>query len=197
MNVLGAVLVGGASSRFGSDKSLARFGDRNMLGAICNTLIAADLRALVYVGGTARVGLPSVFEHVPDDIVELEGPERSSLLGVLAALTHAHATRLDAAVVLGCDVPLVTTDTIRRLIASLEESDIAVAEHEGRHWSIMALRTEVIGHVRASYLAGERAVHRVAEALRVTEVPCSQTECANVNDVATLRNITYMHAGGV
>jgi hypothetical protein len=28
-------------------------------------------------------------------------------------------------------------------------------------------------------------------------VPCSQTECANVNDVATLRNITYMHAGGV
>ncbi|MFZ9518013.1 MAG: NTP transferase domain-containing protein, partial [Ilumatobacteraceae bacterium] len=43
MKTLGAVLVGGASTRFGSDKSLARLGDTTMLQVIHETLLAAGL----------------------------------------------------------------------------------------------------------------------------------------------------------
>ena len=51
---LGAVLVGGASSRFGSDKASAHYQGRTMLDNALDVLSAAGLQHLAYVGGAPR-----------------------------------------------------------------------------------------------------------------------------------------------
>ena len=190
MKTLGAVLVGGASTRFGSDKSLARLGDITMLQVIHENLLAAGLDSFVYVGGRAREGFDPTFRHVPDAIADVDDEDHSSLRGILAALTHAWATDHEAVVILGCDVPLVTIDTIRRLVSALDVSDVSVAECDGDHWSILAARADIREHVLAQYLAGQRAIHQALTDLRISRVACTTTECTNVNDVATLQLIT-------
>lgn len=197
MKTLGAVLVGGASTRFGSDKSLARIGNTTMLQVIHETLLAAGLDSFAYVGGRAREGFDLSFRHVPDEIADVDDGEQSSLRGVLAALTHAWTTGLEAVVILGCDVPLVTTNTIQRLVSALDVSDVSVAECDGDHWSILAARVDIREHVLAQYLAGRRAIHRALTDLRISRVACTTTECTNVNDVATLQLITENRSSDV
>lgn len=189
MRVLGAVLVGGASTRFGSDKASARFGEGTLLDTVLGSLLAANLNSLAYVGGLPRNDVSPSVHHVPDECAGVAIADRSSLLGVIAALSHARNTHHDAAVILGCDVPLVSTITIQRLVASLAHADVSVAEHAGDHWSIMSVRTESLEQLRAAFLAGERAIHRATADLRLSRVPCTGAECTNLNDVATLRTV--------
>ena len=189
MRVLGAVLVGGASTRFGSDKASARFGKGTLLDMVLGTLTAANLTSLAYVGGPHRNDVSPTVHHVPDESAGVAAAERSSLLGVTAALSHARNTHHDAAVILGCDVPLVSTITIQHLVLSLAHADVSVAEHAGDHWSIMCARTECLEHLRAAFIAGERAIHRAMAELQISRVQCTSAECTNVNDVATLRTV--------
>ncbi len=189
MRVLGTVLVGGASTRFGSDKASAHVGKNTLLDTALASLTAADLTSLAYVGGPPRNDVSPTVHHVPDESAGVAATERSSLLGVIAALSHARHTYHDAAVILGCDVPLVSTITIQHLIASMTHADVSVAEHAGDHWSIMCARTECLEHLRAAFIAGERAIHRATAGLRLVRVPCTGAECTNVNDVATLRTV--------
>ena len=189
MRVLGTVLVGGASTRFGSDKASARFGEGTLLDAVLASLTAANLTSLAYIGGPPRNDVSPRVHHVPDELAGVAAAERSSFLGVIAALSHARDTHHDAAVVLGCDVPLVSPITIQRLVASLAHADVSVAEHAGDHWSIMCASTESLAHLRAEFTAGERAIHRATADLRLVRVPCTAAECTNVNDVATLRTV--------
>lgn len=99
----GAVLVGGASSRFGTPKALATFrgetlGARaaRMLGEVCDEVL---------VVGKAGDGLP--FELVDDG-----ADHRAPVFGLLAALRGA---RDDVVVALPVDVPLVTPAALRAL----------------------------------------------------------------------------------
>jgi len=189
LRVLGTVLVGGASTRFGSDKASARFGEGTLLDAVLASLTAANLTSLAYVGGPPRNDVSPSVHHVPDELAGVAVTERSSLLGLIAALSHARDTHHDAAVVLGCDVPLVSPITIQRLVASLAHADVSVAENAGDHWSIMCASTESLAHLRAAFTAGERAIHRATADLRPVRVPCTDAERTNVNDVATLRTV--------
>jgi molybdopterin-guanine dinucleotide biosynthesis protein A len=102
-HLTGALLVGGASERFGSPKALARFRGE--------TLVERGRRLLeeacdeVVVVGRARDGLP--FPVVDDG-----ASSRAPVNGVVAALRHA---RHDMVVALPVDVPLVTPGALRAL----------------------------------------------------------------------------------
>ncbi|MFZ8967008.1 MAG: molybdenum cofactor guanylyltransferase, partial [Ilumatobacteraceae bacterium] len=192
LNPCGAVLVGGRSTRFGSDKSRAEAGGVSLLARIVTTLRSADVGSLAYVGGLPRSDIPPDIVHVADEVVGHPGDDRSSLLGVLAGMTHARANGHDSIVILGCDVPMVETSTIRALISTLESVDASVAHHDGDHWSIMALRTIAYEAIESHYARGERAIHRAVSQLSVARVPVSASECVNVNDVATLHAVSVL-----
>ena len=160
-----------------------------MLRAVFSALSSARVDSLVYVGGEQREDY-AAFGYVRDDASRVDTSHRSSLLGVIAAVTHAHDTQHDAAVILGCDVPLVSPKTIQQLVESLAHAEVAVAEHDGDHWSILAIRSGLHAHLRDSFVAGERAIHRAVAGARIMRVPCSGRECTNVNDAATWRHVT-------
>jgi molybdopterin-guanine dinucleotide biosynthesis protein A len=193
--ILGAVLVGGKSQRFGSDKADAQFSGVSLLTHQLNLLRSVPTDRLAYVGGDLRIAVDPSVGYASDAIAGVDTSERSSLLGILAALAYARDNECDLAIILGCDVPLVTRETLQQLVAALSRSassfDVAVASSgaERDHWSIMAANISALAPLRAAYEHGQRAVHRAVATLRVARVVVDEDEAANINDQTALADI--------
>ncbi|MGH3053101.1 MAG: molybdenum cofactor guanylyltransferase, partial [Gaiellaceae bacterium] len=116
--VTGALLVGGASKRFGSPKALAPFGG-TILAEHAHALLAQAFGKVIVVGKSADA-LPLPFEVLDD------GSEtRAAIVGVAAALRFAPSERC---VVLPTDMPYVTTRLLHVLARAAEEVDAVVPQ---------------------------------------------------------------------
>lgn len=118
LEVSGVLLVGGASSRFGSPKALAQVGTETLaerawriLGEACDERLAV---------GKAADGLVLPFPLL-DDGTEVRAP----LAGVVAGL---RAVSNAIAVFLPVDCPLVTAEALRSLAEACGEADAAVPQ---------------------------------------------------------------------
>jgi molybdopterin-guanine dinucleotide biosynthesis protein A len=104
----GVLLVGGASTRFGSPKALAQLDGETLVQRAWQTIGAACEERLA-VGKNAD-GLELPFELV-DDGTDVRAP----IAGVVAGLRTA---RHDVCVFLPVDCPLISVDSLLRLAAS-------------------------------------------------------------------------------
>ena len=114
----GALLVGGASVRFGSPKALAVLGGETLaergwriLGELCEERVAV---------GKTEDGLELPFPIV-DDATDVRAP----IAGVVAAL---RAARHELCIVLPVDCPLVTAELLGTLADGLGDADVAVPQ---------------------------------------------------------------------
>ena len=107
MRLLGVVLAGGRSSRFGSDKALAVYCGRSFLDGAIAAL--APLVAEIAVCGRAHGRLRAIADR--------PAPGLGPLGGLNGALAVALAEGFDAVLSVPCDVPLLDADTLRLLIA--------------------------------------------------------------------------------
>jgi molybdopterin-guanine dinucleotide biosynthesis protein A len=128
--IVGLVLSGGRSLRFGSDKALARLGERTLLELALGRLRAACSATAVSAqpGGpiaafAERLGAP-VLEDPP-------GSPRGPLSGVLAGLEWAQSQRATHLLTLPCDAPLLPEDLERRLIDAARGAPAALARAPG------------------------------------------------------------------
>jgi molybdopterin-guanine dinucleotide biosynthesis protein A len=165
----GVLLVGGASTRFGSPKALARLDGVTLaekawrsLGEACDERLAL---------GKAADGLALPFPLL-DDATDVRAP----IAGVVAGL---RAARHDVCVFLPVDCPLVTADSLRRLAA-------AAPAHPQTG--------PLPGAYTRGALAGlERKLERGDYSLRdleATVVELDERELANVNTTADLAALT-------
>lgn len=106
--LLGAVLAGGESRRFGSDKALALLDGRPLIAHAIDAL-APQVSAVVVTGRT-HPGVRSVADR--------PAPGLGPLGGLNAALHLAAADRFDAVVSIACDVPELPADLVTRLLAA-------------------------------------------------------------------------------
>lgn len=121
----GLVLAGGRSTRMGRDKALLSYGDGRPQAAVAYELLR-EFCARVYVsaraGREALGGLP----HLIDRYDEI-GP----IAGILTALDEHPGV---AWLVVACDLPFLTRETLRLLIAARDPGRIATAfrsAHDG------------------------------------------------------------------
>lgn len=105
MRVLGAILAGGASRRFGSDKASALLAGRPLLDHVADAL-RPQVDALV-VCGRSWDGLETVADQPEAGL----GP----LGGLCGALGHALAGGFDVVLTAGCDVLPIPPDLAERL----------------------------------------------------------------------------------
>ena len=104
LDVEGFILVGGASSRMGADKSALVLGGQTIVERIATTMRSVAKKVSV-VGAKDRIyPLPVVY-----DLAESWGP----LGGIHAALTSAETKWC---VVIACDLPFVTDELLQRLL---------------------------------------------------------------------------------
>lgn len=109
--VAGAVLLGGASSRFGSDKARAIAGDRLLGQRVVAALRDGGVDPIIAVGGDAgaALGLVSVAD------VEPQGGPLPALSQALTYFGRGHV------LVCPCDLPLLTGAHIGMLIGALHD----------------------------------------------------------------------------
>jgi molybdopterin-guanine dinucleotide biosynthesis protein A len=118
----GAILAGGMSRRFGSDKALADFGGTSLLKKLLGVLGNVVQDPVVIVNTPERYADLPVRRLV--DVLPGCGP----LGGVYTALTEF---RTDAVLILTCDMPLVTAEVLTSLVAAWRPGDAAVVGASG------------------------------------------------------------------
>ncbi len=125
MRLLGAVLAGGRSRRFGSPKALARLHGRPLwqvargrLAAVCDrvVVVANDSRVAKAVEDAGDSRAPGAGERV--GVVADRHPHLGPLAGIQAALGVAAADGMDAVLVLAVDMPWVPRDALARLASA-------------------------------------------------------------------------------
>jgi molybdopterin-guanine dinucleotide biosynthesis protein A len=162
----GVLLVGGASTRFGSPKALAGHGGRTLAEICWDTLAFCDERIAV---GKAADGLELPFA-VLDDGTEVRAP----IAGVIAGL---RAASHDLCVFLPVDTPRVSSATLRELAASCA-GDAAVPQTGPLPG---AYRKTALPALEAALAAGELSLRDAIADLDVARVGINPAELVNIN----------------
>lgn len=171
MRVLGAVLAGGQSQRFGSDKALARFRGLPLLDhAIAG--LARWCETVVVVG---RAG------GVPD----WPGPGRGPLAGLAGALLHAQDQGYDAVLAASVDAVLLPDDLLERLApgpAYVADQPVVGLWPVG----VIGAVQEILGG------AGRHSLRALAERTGARAVQCGKP-LANINTRSDLDQLENDH----
>ena len=143
-SIVGLVLAGGRSVRFGGEKAVALFDGRPLLDwaaerlrSVCSE-VAINVRAGTEAEAVARAqGLPTLYDDAGDAL----GP----LAGIKVGLIWAEEQGARALAVSPCDAPLLPDDLYIRLLAEARDDAAAMAEtRDGRQplcaiWPVTSL----------------------------------------------------------
>ena len=163
--VLGAVLAGGRSSRFGSNKAAAMWGEQALADHAAAAL-APYVEKVVGAGGA-------------DGVRDLPSPDLGPLGGIAGVLAHAARHGFDSVLTVACDMPQLPGELVEALLRRTPSfcSDAPVLGH----WPA-TLAEPLIARLAAS---GRRSVR--AWALDVGALPiASPVPLANINTPADL-----------
>jgi molybdopterin-guanine dinucleotide biosynthesis protein A len=170
----GVLLVGGASTRFGSPKALARLGDETLAARAWRTLgEACDDRLAV---GKHGDGLELPFELVDDG-----NETRAALAGIVAGLRAAPG---QVAVMLPVDTPLVTADLLRELAAACADAAAPTAAPLPA-----ALARSALPVLERRLHEGRLALHEALDELDTRRIEVDEALLANVNTPDELRRL--------
>jgi molybdopterin-guanine dinucleotide biosynthesis protein A len=125
-DTIGAVIAGGASSRYGSPKALVTIGGVRVVDRVIAALrmVCKDVIAIVNDSELARaIGLPH-----RADVLQNAG----ALAGVHAALLHARDAGSAGVLAAACDMPFLNGDLLREIASRSGHADVVVPESEGR-----------------------------------------------------------------
>ncbi len=170
-DLTGILLVGGASSRFGSPKALARFRGETLaergwrtLGEVCGHRLAV---------GKAADGL-----DLPFPVLDDGSAERAAIVGLAAGL---RAAPTDLCVVLPVDCPCMTSAALLALAEACREAAVPqTGPLPGAYRS---------GGTLPALESGELSIRRALEGLDVAVVELEPALLANINTPAELTRL--------
>lgn len=177
MKILGAILAGGRSTRFGSDKAFAVFDGRPLIDHAA-AAIRPDVVAIVVCG---RGAAPAAMAAIPD----WPAPDLGPLGGLCAALRHARDEGYDAVLTIGCDTPRLPPAVLARLLTVAEAAYLRQAPIIGA-WPV-ALAETLSDHLSKGE---DRSVRRWAQRVGAVEIDAG---CAipNLNRPADLTSLRH------
>lgn len=166
LDVEGFILVGGASSRMGRDKSHLTLDGQTIVERVAAALKAVTSRISV-VGSqrTEGASLPAI-----PDLRESWGP----LGGIEAAL---RASAAEWCVIVACDLPFVTGDLFNRLVSFIDTVDAVVPiQNDRRPQPLCALyrRHECLTATEIAIDRGEHVPRAILEGVRTRYVDFAQ-----------------------
>ena len=174
-----AVLVGGDSSRMGTDKATFEVDGIAMANRVAGAAQEAGASQILIIGGT-QAKSKTLTGDWKKDLFPGEGP----LGGIITAMKHSDH---DSVVVLSCDMPFMTSAVIQSLVRGLEDAQATVGRTDRLNWLCAAWsKSECFATLQTVWKRNERAVHRAAVLLDVAEVPVPAVAVRNVNTLADL-----------
>ncbi len=134
MKAAAIILAAGASRRLGSAKQLAIVGGQRLLERTVDTCVAAELSPVFVVLGARADEIETACRLSAAVILRNEAWECGSASSIYEGISALEGRDCDAAVLLTCDMPFVTADHLRALVALAEEKQQSAAS-EGEGWS--------------------------------------------------------------
>ncbi len=169
-----AILIGGDSSRMGTDKATMEIDGIPMATRVAQAATRAGADEILLIGGT-QARAKKLQGTWKKDAYPGEGP----LGGVITALKSATH---DSVVVLSCDMPFITDSVITSLVRGLSDAQASVGRTDRLNWLCSAWSTdECLTTLQSVWKRKERAVHRAAVLLDVAEVPVPAVAVRNIN----------------
>ncbi len=160
-----AVLAGGRSSRFGTDKRAARLRGCTLLERALRTAREVSPHVLLSLAagapGTATEGATPVFDATPD-----AGP----LGGIVAVL---RATTVRRVVFLPVDMPGVTAALLRALAARRDGRWVALRDGDREHPLPCCVDREILPGLEKALQEGRRTLRDATQPSGMTFVPLS------------------------
>ncbi len=157
----------------GRDKALVEVDGVAMVVRVANALRAAGCQPVFAVGGDRAaleaLGLEFVIDSFPG-----EGP----VGGVITAFT---ACDTPAVVVVACDVPYLTADTVRALLGASGAVHATIAVTDRVQPMCALWSRTALGDVREAFAGGERRLLAVLDQLETVRIPVDHQDLANVN----------------
>ena len=149
LEIEGFILVGGASSRMGTNKALLELGGRNFVERIHAALSSIATKTCLVGPRDKFADWPAMLPIVPD--VHVEWGAFGGLHGALAAC------RAEWAAVVACDLPFVTGELFVRLASLRQNFDTVVPlQPDGRTQPLCALyRTTICRPLAEELIAAE------------------------------------------
>ena len=158
------VLAGGASSRFGSDKALAKIGERTVLARVCQLIEGA-------AGEVRVVSSAGRYPDLQGKLVSDRWPGEGPLGGIITGLL---ATRESGGppwnLVVSCDMPFLTREWFGYMIGRALESEAEVVVPQSAHGLeplCACWRTSGLGELQQALNEGVRKVTEAMKRLRM------------------------------
>lgn len=170
--LLGAVLAGGQSSRFGSDKAMAQWRGKALIDHVIDALrpVVDDILLCGRTHGAVAC------------IADRPAPGMGPLGGLNAALHHAAAHGFDAVLAVGCDTPRLPADLFVRLRASQGPAYVS-------NLPVIGFWPARLAPSLDAFLAEDRSHAIRAWATAIEAEPIDWPALANVNEPADLRGL--------
>lgn len=130
--IVGVVLAGGLSSRYGSPKAFAKLGDQFFYEIAVDALKDSCDEVII-------VTRPELVNCYSDNLAVITDVKAFDGLGPLAGIYSAmKAVQADHYVVLPCDMPYIKREVIRNLLARHRNGTTAVVS-EGKHHPLVSI----------------------------------------------------------
>ncbi len=111
------ILAAGQSKRLGRPKQLLKFQHKTLIERIAETALETEFQTVVVLGANAEKMLPKI-KNLPIKIVQNKNWQSGMSSSIVAGLERLLEMKnsLSAVVVLLCDQPFITKDTILKLV---------------------------------------------------------------------------------
>jgi len=164
--IIGAILAGGASSRFGSPKALAMVDGARIIDRVRSAMEAAvDETVLI-------ANEPELFAHLHLPTAGDRAPGLGPLAGVDAALRWATARGASGALCVSCDLPFAPAGLLRE-IAARAEAGRAVVPEGARGIEPLCARYPVsaLGEIERLLASDDRSMRTLLAAVGTERIP--------------------------
>ncbi len=193
----GYVLVGGKSSRMGTNKASLRLGNQTFAERAVSALREIAFENVFFITGAMQDDEAN--RLLPADILRIADtlPNRAALGGIYTALAHSHN---EWTAILACDFPFVTKDLFVRFAELAKKSDGKIAavvpiQSDGRAQPLCALyRTRDCLKITEKLMKSDEIypARRLAERVKtyrarfdeINDLPGSENFFRNVNTQA-------------
>jgi molybdenum cofactor guanylyltransferase len=164
----GYVLTGGKSSRMGPDKALLPFDGRPLVIYVADVVHRA-------CGKVTLVGSRAKYDGLGLPVIEDLTPGLGPLGGIHTALIHS---RDEHSIIVGCDMPYVSSEFLKHLIELAEQSHADVVIPKSREFTYEPLcavyGAACLPVVEHAIRNGDRKISRVLERVRVRIVTTAE-----------------------
>jgi molybdopterin-guanine dinucleotide biosynthesis protein A len=123
--VLGAIIAGGASTRFGSPKALAEIDGRRIIDRVADALRTACTDVIAIMNDTELARLAGLPHRT--DVLSGAG----ALAGIHAALLWARERNCAGVIAAGCDMPFLSPSLMHGILARTDGHDVVIPGSDG------------------------------------------------------------------